>query len=154
SAAAIIPVYVWSPEEEGDWPPGSASRWWLHHSLAALDQELRARRSRLILARGPALPALRKLVSATGADAVYWNRRYEPAAAQCSREVAEGLSRMGIQARHCNGSLLADPAEFLNRSGAPYQVYTAFQRRLLRDLTPAPLLPTPRVLRRPSRWPE
>ncbi len=32
----IIPVYLWAPEDEGDWPPGAASRWWLHQSLIAL----------------------------------------------------------------------------------------------------------------------
>lgn len=23
----VIPVFVWAPQEEGEWPPGSASRW-------------------------------------------------------------------------------------------------------------------------------
>ena len=30
------PVFIWAPDEEGDWPPGAASRWWLHRSLRAL----------------------------------------------------------------------------------------------------------------------
>jgi deoxyribodipyrimidine photo-lyase len=47
SGAPVIPVYIWSPEEEGDWAPGSASRWWLHRSLASLDDQLRRRGSRL-----------------------------------------------------------------------------------------------------------
>ena len=50
---AVVPVYIWSPEEEGDWPPGAASRWWLHQSLQALDASLRERGSQLILAEGP-----------------------------------------------------------------------------------------------------
>ena len=33
----VVCVFVWAPDEEGDWPPGAASRWWLHHSLASLD---------------------------------------------------------------------------------------------------------------------
>jgi deoxyribodipyrimidine photolyase len=77
----VIPVYIWSPEEEGDWAPGAASRWWLHHSLAALDQDLRERGSRLILAHGRAADVLKKLAANTGATAVHWNRRYEPDAA-------------------------------------------------------------------------
>ena len=43
----VVCVYVWSEEEEGDahasWAPGEASRVWLHHSLAALDRDLRTR---------------------------------------------------------------------------------------------------------------
>ena len=36
---AVIPVYIWDPDGEGDLPPGAASRWWLHQSLVALDAE-------------------------------------------------------------------------------------------------------------------
>ena len=36
----VIPVFIWAPEEEGDWPPGAASRWWLHRSLASFSAEL------------------------------------------------------------------------------------------------------------------
>jgi deoxyribodipyrimidine photo-lyase len=150
---AVIPVYIWSPEEEGDWPPGAASRWWLHHSLEALDEDLQRKRSRLILARGPALCVLKKLVAASGATAVYWNRRYEPAAASCARLVAEGLQRDAIQTHESNGALLADPDEFFNKSGRPYQVYTAFQRGLVREIKPQAPLPIPRGLNRPARWP-
>lgn len=32
---AVLPVFIWAPEEEEPWSPGAASRWWLHHSLAA-----------------------------------------------------------------------------------------------------------------------
>ena len=45
AGARIVPVYVWSPEEEGGWAPGAASRWWLHQSLQALDASLRERGS-------------------------------------------------------------------------------------------------------------
>ena len=38
---AVVPVFIWAPEEEGNWAPGRASRWWLHHTLAALDADLR-----------------------------------------------------------------------------------------------------------------
>ena len=151
--AAVLPVYVWSPEEEGDWPPGSASRWWLHHSLIALDRDLQERGSRLILARGPALDALQNLAAESAATTVHWNRRYEPAAANRGRSVADGLARRGIRTAEFQGSLLSEPAEFLNRSGKPYQVYTAFQRALLHDLDPGRALPIPRTLRAPERWP-
>ena len=33
----VIPIYLHAPQEEAPWSPGAASRWWLHHSLAALD---------------------------------------------------------------------------------------------------------------------
>ncbi len=63
AADTVIPVYIHSPDEEGAWAPGAASRWWLHHSLAALDTELRVRGSRLVLREGPALAALEALIA-------------------------------------------------------------------------------------------
>lgn len=154
TGGAVIPIYIDSPQEEGDWAPGAASRWWLHHSLDALSRDLESRGLRLTLARGPALEALQKLVKLTGAATVHWNRRYEPAAVACTRRVAEGLRRAGTGVAESNGSLLAAPDGFLNSSGKPYQVYTAFQRGLLHDLDPGPALPIPRRLRGPQRWPE
>jgi deoxyribodipyrimidine photo-lyase len=149
----VIPVYIWSPEEEGEWAPGAASRWWLHHSLAALTQEIERRGSRLVLANGDALSVLQKLAAKTGATAVHWNKRYEPAAAKQSLLVSEGLQRGRLRTSQFNGSLLSDPTQFLNKAGKPYQVYTAFQRGLRHVLDPGPLLPVPRTLRKPQRWP-
>jgi deoxyribodipyrimidine photo-lyase len=65
---SVIPVFIHAPEEEGDWPPGGASRWWLHHSLGALKRDLEARGAPLVIRRGPALPCLeRLLIAETGA---------------------------------------------------------------------------------------
>ena len=71
----VIPVYLHTPDEEGEWPAGSASRWWLHHSLSSLDSQLRQRSSQLILRSGSALEQLNSLIAETGATAVFWNRR-------------------------------------------------------------------------------
>lgn len=34
---AVIPLFIWAPEDEGAWAPGGASHWWLQQSLARLD---------------------------------------------------------------------------------------------------------------------
>jgi len=91
SHGPVVPVYIWAPDEEGDWPPDAASRWWLHHSLAALDASLRRHGSRLVIRRGPALATLRALLDETGATTVVWNRRYEPAAVERGAEVKREL---------------------------------------------------------------
>jgi len=67
-------------EEEDGWRPGAASRWWLHYSLAALERALGRQGSQLVIRRGPAADTLAAPVAETGADAVFWNRRNEPAA--------------------------------------------------------------------------
>jgi len=51
-AERVVPVFVYSPDEEGSWGPGAASRWWLHHSLVALDASLRKIGSQLVVQQG------------------------------------------------------------------------------------------------------
>src|SRR5579884_3905620 len=94
----VVPVYIWAPEEEGAWPPGAASRWWLHQSLADLGRALERLGSQLILRTGPTAAALSSLAQETGAEAVFWNRRYEPAAVIRDAEVKSKLRGRGIVA--------------------------------------------------------
>jgi deoxyribodipyrimidine photo-lyase len=150
----ILPLYIWSPEDDGDWPPGAASRWWLHQSLTALDGALRKRGSQLILAKGRAAELLPKLAEQAAATAVHWNRRYEPAALECSAAVEKALTSCGIKTAAFNGSLLAEPWDILNLSGKPYRVYTPYLRRMVHDLHPAPALRAPTKLQPPPKWPQ
>ena len=87
----VVTVYLHAPEEESPWPPGAASRWWLHHSLAALDAALRRKGVALTLRRGPALPALTELAHEVGATRVAWNRLYDPATVARDTAVKTGL---------------------------------------------------------------
>lgn len=150
----VIPVFILSDAEDGDWPAGGAARWWLHQSLAALDADLRKRGSRLTLLRGPALKLLRRLIEETGAGAVLWNRRYEPATVARDANVRKELRDAGVVAETFNGTLLCEPWDAQNKSGQPYRVYTPFKRYLLERLQPAQPLPAPRKLEPPRVWPQ
>ena len=98
----LIPVFVLDDEDAGAWAPGAASRWWLHHSLMALATNLAKRGSRLILRAGPAVHEIERLVREVGAEAVVWNRRYEPWAITRSAKLKSRLSEAGIEARSFN----------------------------------------------------
>ena len=102
----VIPVFIWSPEEEGSWTPGAASRWWLHQSLEALQEQLAKLGSTLIIRRGPALAELRKLRNETGAGAVHWSRRYEPQIIARDAIVKEALRADGCEVHSFNAALL------------------------------------------------
>ena len=126
SGFEVVPVFIWAPEEEGDWTPGAASRWWLHQSLQSLDAELRRRGSALVLRRGPSLEALRRLAGESGAKAVFWNRRIEPDLRTRDTRVRTALQSDGLQVGTCNSALLFDPEEIRNKSGRPFRVFTPF----------------------------
>jgi deoxyribodipyrimidine photo-lyase len=152
--APIIPVFISSPEEEGRWPPGSASRWWLHQSLTQLSAALRERGSHLIIRRGPTVSVLGELVNETGATAVYWHRRYEPTALALERTVQTALQKQGVATASCNGSLLFEPGTVRTQNGTPYQVFTAFWKACLKQPAPAAPEEAPAVIPAPPRWPK
>src|SRR4051794_23735314 len=104
----IAPIYVLDDAGEGDWPVGSAARWWLHHSLVALDAALRSRGSRLLFARGDSASILREAARALGADAVYWNRRYEPAAMARDAKIKAEFATEGFEVKSFNAALLQE----------------------------------------------
>jgi len=122
----VIPVFIWAPEEEGEWAPGAASRWWLHQSLKSLDTELQNHGSELILRRGPSLKVLRRLVRESGSAAVFWNRRCEPELRTRDAAVQKALESDGLHVKTCNSALLFDPEEIMNKSGEPFRVFTPF----------------------------
>lgn len=142
----LIPVYIWAPEDHGPWAPGAASRWWLHHSLADLNGRLEELGSRLVIRRGPPTQSLLELVKICGAQAVYWNRRYEPALLRKDSKIETSLKRRGVDVQAFNAALLHEPWALANQSGGPFKVFSAFWRRALSEADPAEPLPAPRAM--------
>jgi deoxyribodipyrimidine photo-lyase len=150
----VIPVFVWSPDEDGAWSTGAASRVWLHHSLSRLEDALRQRHTRLVVRSGDAGAALEELIVATGAREVYFNRRYAPAAVERDAKVETRLRARGATLRSFKSGLLFEPHEVLNRADKPYRVFTAFWKRCQARPPPAAALSEPGTLIAPDRWPD
>ena len=154
----IIPVYIWAPDEEAPFAPGAASRVWLHDSLRALSTALDARGSRLILRVGPSLETLLELAEKTGARALFWNRRYEPAVAARDARVDGALRARGLATATDLGlpsaNLLWEPEALTTKAGQPFRMFTPFWRacRTQPRLDPAPA-PARGELSPPRRWP-
>jgi len=153
----VYPVYLHAPEEEAPWSPGAASRWWLHHSLTAFAAQLEQAGSRLTIRVGPSLSALRDLIQETDADAVYWNRCYEPSAIRRDSVVKQVLGEMGISVISYNASLLREPWTVATGSGDPYRVFTPFWKAckaagIESEPLPQPVFPNPEPLQ-PRRIP-
>lgn len=118
------------------WPMGGASRWWLHHSLTSLKNDLDKIGVPLILRRGSAKTILPKLATETNAQAVYWNRLYEPAAIARDTELKTTLKNAGVTVESFNGSLLFEPWEIKNGSGTHFKVFTPFSKACLTGKAP------------------
>jgi deoxyribodipyrimidine photo-lyase len=136
----VLPIYIHSPQEEGAWAPGAASRWWLHHSLQALGGALSQRGGQLYLAAGETLAELNRLIAASGASAVYWTRCYEPALIERDSQIKGELRKRGIVVESQPGNLLLEPWRIRGSQERPYRVFTPFWRKLesqLQALRPA-----------------
>jgi len=147
-----VPVYIHAPEEEGEWAPGAASDAWRQRSLQSLAMDLEQRGSCLQMLRGPTLATLQKLIAVTGAEAVFWNRRYEPAIEARDAAIKRALRQQGVRVESHNAALLFEPWQVQTKTGDPYRVFTPFWRTALAQwrlpaASEAPLrLPAPPVL--------
>ena len=126
----LIPVYIHAPDEETPWPPGGAARWWLHHALESLDQELQSHGNRLILRSGSTSENLLDICTKYNVSSVFWNRRYEPSIISRDTRIKQQLHDQGIGAESFSASLLYEPHTIQNRSGKPFRVFTPFWKHL------------------------
>jgi deoxyribodipyrimidine photo-lyase len=148
----ILPVYIHAPAEEAPWSPGAASRWWLHHSLQALAQDLSACGSRLLLRQGDSLTQLRALIQTCQVKIIYWSRVYEPALIERDRRIKAALRADGLEVHSFPGNLLHEPWTVQTGSGGPYKVFTPYWNTCRQRPCDVPL-PAPTQLPAPDSWP-
>jgi deoxyribodipyrimidine photo-lyase len=134
----VLPVYVLDEESAGVRPLGGASRWWLHHSLAALDASLRALGGGLLLLRGRADRLLAELAAATGADAVHALRHNEP----WWTAIEAGVPRLKLH----EGITLVPPGLPRTASGSRFRVFTPYWRAHTAIGAPAAPRPAPATI--------
>lgn len=146
----IVCVHVDAPEESAPWSPGSASRWWLERSLAALDASLAARGNALVRRAGPSLAALEALAAETGATHLFFNRCHEPAGIARDDAIVRALAGR-LEIARSEAALLCDPDRIATADGRPYRVFTPFWRNARRGLLAASLAPEPAPDRIPAR---
>ena len=138
--ATVMPVYVLDPVF---WQPGRLAEKrgaFLLAGLRALDADLRALGSRLIVRRGRPLDVLLGLFAEAGVDAVYAEVDYTPYARRRDAEVAEQVPLHLLP-----GLTVFHPDEVVKADGSPYTVFTPFSKtwRSRRQPMQADLLPVP-----------
>ncbi len=128
SGSQVYPVYIHSPDDDGEWAVGGASRWWLHHALQDLEDQLSRKGLRLIIRVGDPERVLQALINELGITEAFWNKRYIPAQFEADDRLHTDLVKQGIDVTVCNSSLLLEPWDICSGSGQPYRVYTPFLR--------------------------
>jgi len=140
-------------DEEVPRPPGGASGWWLHHSLAALDRALRACGGILILRRGATVDVVADVVRTSGATALYVARRYEPGSADQENALKSRLDAHDVAVHRFAGTLLSDPDAIRTGQGGPFKVFTPFYRAVLKAVPPSQPISAPTTVAAPATLP-
>ncbi|XP_044211749.1 deoxyribodipyrimidine photo-lyase [Thunnus albacares] len=119
--APIIPVFIWSPEEE-EGPGitvamGGACKYWLHQALSCFCSSLERIGSHLVFLKangegneaGSSLRTLKELVKDTGARTVLANALYEPWLKERDDMVVSALQKDGVECKMFHSYCLRDP---------------------------------------------
>ena len=138
---AILPIYILDDYNSGNYIMGRGSRWWLHHSLQALNASVG---KRLSVYHGNPQKILNDILKRFDVQAVYWNRCYEPWRMHRDTLIKDNLKKLGIEVHTFNGSLLWEPWKIKKDDGTPYKVFTSFSRRGCFNAE-APIAPFPKM---------
>ncbi|XP_027128392.1 uncharacterized protein si:ch1073-390k14.1 [Larimichthys crocea] len=119
--APVIPVFIWSPEEEegpgNTVAMGGACKYWLHQALSCFCSSLERIGSHLVFLKanhegnkvGSSLSTLKELIKETGARTVLANALYEPWLKERDDAVVSSLQKDGVEFRMFHSYCLRDP---------------------------------------------
>lgn len=140
----ILPIYILDDVNACENAMGAASRWWLHHSLEALNASLNGT---LSIYNGNPIDILVDIITRYDARAVHWNRCYEPWRIRRDAKIKTHLKTIDVEVESYNGSLLWEPWTIKKDDGVPYKVFTPFYRKgCLQKAAPRHPLPAPENL--------
>ena len=143
----LLAIFVLDEQSAGPRARGGAARWWLHHSLNALEQSIKAKGGTLHFFAGDAAEIVPALAQACQVREVFWNRRYDAEGRKQDDGIERALTGVGCGVRTFNGKLLAEPDAVRTKSGGPFRVYTPFWRALIARGEPATPLSAPRRIK-------
>jgi deoxyribodipyrimidine photo-lyase len=97
--------------------------------LESLRDDVSAAGGRLIFRHGPVLEELNAVFRETKAQALFYNRDYEPSARERDGAVEKWARGAGIEVRSFKDGVLHEPDEVLKDDGKSYGVFTAYARQ-------------------------
>ncbi len=131
----ILPTFIFTPEQVTDKNKykSTASIKFMLESLEDLDRELRAVNSQLFCFFGEPAVVLEKLSTAVVATAICENLDYTPYAKQRSSDIQKLCKEKQLEYIGINDIYLNDPGTVLNKSGRPFQKFTPFYEKAVRQ---------------------
>ncbi|MGJ8611659.1 MAG: cryptochrome/photolyase family protein [Octadecabacter sp.] len=150
SGRPIIPLFI---RDEVVETHGAAPKMRLGEGVRVFGRAFEDLGARLILRRGAALDVLADVLEETGADAVYWNRLYDPVSKARDTGVKAKLTERGVEAKSFAGHLLFEPWTVETKTGGFYRVFTPMWKSV-RGRDVARHIAPPKQILSPDAWPK
>jgi deoxyribodipyrimidine photo-lyase len=115
-------------------PRGAASKWWLHHGLKSLQTAILEKGGALIIRKGVVKESIPAFLEEVKADAIFWNRCYEPAMIDRDTHLKTTLQNKKITVKTFKSALLHEPWTIKT-----YSVFTPYWKKLQDQPIPSPL---------------
>lgn len=128
----ILPIFIL--DEVNLRKIGASSKWFLHHALQSLNDELQKNYSlKLIVKKGDSLKILAEIFAQKNIDKIYFNKQLEPLAIKLQNHIIKLAKNHEITAHYFKAQTLFDPSEIKNGSGEFYKVFTPFWNQCLKN---------------------
>jgi deoxyribodipyrimidine photo-lyase len=137
-ARQVVPAYIQSEWHGAHRWTGAHRQEFLCGCLRTLNENLKAIGSRLFVRRGEAVNELEKLLVATKAEAIYFNRDPDPFGRSVEERLARRGRELGIEVRGFKDVCIHEREEVLTGSGGPFRVFTPYSNAWLKLAKPEP----------------
>jgi deoxyribodipyrimidine photo-lyase len=127
-SAEIVPVYILSTWKRSHGWTGPNRQEFLCGCLKSLAKNLHALGGRLILRAGDPVEQLCALVKETGAEAIYFNRVYDPYDVALEQRLEAQAAHRFIKIRSYKDLELVGPEELMSRDHRPFRIFTHYSR--------------------------
>ncbi len=121
----VLAIYIDDTTLSHEHRPGAASKWWLHQSLATLNEQLNGN---LNLYQGDPHNIINDIIKRHNIKDVFWNRCYEPYRIAADSWIKTQLKLQNISVKSFNASFLWEPHSVLKNDGTPYKVFTPYYK--------------------------
>ncbi|MEA2663432.1 MAG: deoxyribodipyrimidine photo-lyase [Candidatus Eremiobacteraeota bacterium] len=127
----VVPVHVVDPGSAARLRRSPRRAAYYCAALGALDADLRAQGSRLIVRRGNPGPVLRALARAAGADLVGWSCGYDAKSVRAERDLQSTLEEAGLRALPVHDALVVQPEDAAagHHRGDGYRAFVPYHAR-------------------------
>jgi len=133
----VLPIFIFDKEILNQLQDKDDARvTFIYQVITKLDKELRNQGSSLHVFHDKPADAWRKLVDDYDIKTVYANHDYEPYAKTRDESIGKQLSDRNIQFKTYKDQVIFEKDEVIKDDGAPYTVYTPYNRKWYQTLTP------------------